>query len=72
MRLVSSVPFVIIFALLCFRFCTDDSSLSVISLNHYLLTHATIQSSPRNSSQIMGQHQGMDRPVDVVFAVHHG
>ena len=37
MHLVSCVFYVIIFALLCFRFCTDDSCLSVISLNHYLL-----------------------------------
>ena len=36
---VPSVPYVILFALLFFRFCTDDSGLSVILLNHYLLTY---------------------------------
>ena len=39
---VRSVPCVILFASLFFRFYTDDSSLSVISLNHCLLTYLRI------------------------------
>ena len=56
----------------CYR-CSAMSVFMICSRKSYYINERGQYSSQMKSSQIMkGQHQGMDRPVDVVIAAHRG